>query len=78
MSRNACFYIILVVLLVGWFSMSVTIGCLCCCICAMSLFADDDSHAISDCHSNWRWFVRQSVLPLVLHHSCYNAVRTLH
>ena len=30
------------------------------------------------CHSQWRWFVKQRVLPLVLHHSCYNSVRTLH
>ena len=30
------------------------------------------------CHSPRRWFVRQSILPLVLRHSCYNVVRTLH
>ena len=38
------------------------------------------THGELGCHSHihWRWLVRQSVLPLVLHHSCYNVVRTLH
>ena len=68
-------------------SMSTTIGCVCggasgrwfrFLIVSLWIWLCYSRTGDLGCHIHWLWFVKQSVLPLVLHHSCYNAVRTLH
>ena len=63
MSRNPlreCLYIILVVLLVGCLSMSVTIGCVWCCICSMAWIADCESINMTMLFTHGRLWLSQS------------------
>ena len=67
-------------------SMSVTIGCLWCCICAMAWIADCESvnmtmlftHVGLGLSQSFEMVCKAERIALGLHHSCYNVVRTLH